>query len=387
MTTMNGIWRGVMCASVLAAVPPRPGAAAPLWNDPLALVQPAAPAAPVSPTPPTRTAAAPRDQQQREREARREAQREAQRERDVRRDAERVHWSDGDTIVRAFTGGDGITLDLVNTLGDVVVVGGKGREGRLSVVRRVQGRGPDVQALLESLSVDVTSHANRVAVRTALPPRGTTPSNGRVRVRTDYEIALPAGTALDLRNVQGNVVLSNVAGDVHVVAMAGDVLGEALSRVRLLRSMSGDVALSRSTVAGEANLQSVSGNVTASGVKATSLTLGSVTGNVRVTGSSSDRASVSTISGNVEFDAIPRAAGRYEIKTHGGNIIVVAPGRGGFEFEAATVKGDVRSDIPTEPAAPGRHYVRGSVGDASAFFDLSSFAGNIRVVRAGNEQK
>jgi len=177
------------------------------------------------------------------------------------------------------------------------------------------------------------------------------------------------------------------AGDVHVVAMAGDVLGEALSRVRLLRSMSGDVALSRSTVAGEANLQSVSGNVTASGVKATSLTLGSVTGNVRVTGSSSDRASVSTISGNVEFDAIPRAAGRYEIKTHGGNIIVVAPGRGGFEFEAATVKGDVRSDIPTEPAAPGRHYVRGSVGDASAFFDLSSFAGNIRVVRAGNEQK
>ena len=384
MTTMNRIWRGMVCASVLAAVPSSSWAMAPLLDD-AAAMQPTAPAAPAAPTPRTRAAAEARREQQRERDAHRQAQREAQRE--AHREAQRGLWVDGDTIVRAFTGGDGVTLDLVNTLGDVVVVGGKGREGRLSIVRRVQGRGPEIEALLAAMAIDVSAHANRVAVRTALPPRDGATHARRARVRTDYEIALPEGTALDLRNAQGNVRLSNVAGDVHVVALAGDVLGEALSRVRLLRSMSGNVALSRSTIAGDANLQSVSGDVTALGVKATSLTLGTVTGDVRVKDASADRASVSTISGNVEFEAAPRKAGRYEIKTHGGNIIVVAPGRQGFEFEAATIKGNVRSDVATEPGAAGPHYVRGSVGDASAFFDLSSFAGNIRVVRTKSDAK
>jgi DUF4097 and DUF4098 domain-containing protein YvlB len=381
---MSGTWRGLMCAGVLvAAMPPALGAEAlagavddaPLLSatdpgQPSPGQTPPAPAVP--PVPPV----APRpsaEERTRARQAWRVAQEERERERG---------WVDAEAIVRQFKGGDGITLDLLNMLGDVVVVGGKGREGRLSIVRRVQGRGPEAEQLLKTFEVDVDEHANRVAVRTSMPKPAHPPSRGyRVRLRTDYEIALPAGTALELKNMQGNVRLTNLGGDVRVEAMAGDVVGESLSRVRMLRSMSGDVLLSRSVVEGDANLQSVSGNVIASGVKAGSLTMGTVSGNVQVKESSSARALLRTVSGDIEFASVPRKAGRYELKSHAGDIFVFTGGGGGFEFEANTFKGDVKTDVPTQPAVAGSRQVRGSVGDGSAFFDLTTFTGDIKVIK------
>ena len=300
-----------------------------------------------------------------------------------RRELERSQpWTDDDQapLVRTFRGGEGFTLDLMNMMGDVVVVGGKGREGKLTVVRKIQGGGPEAEQLLREMQVDVAEHANRIAVRTMLPRRDGRPMQ-RARIRTDYEIALPAGTALELKNLHGNVRLTNVPGDVRVEAVAGDVVAEALSKVRLLRSMSGDVMLSRSVVAGDANLQTVSGNVIAQAVKAGSLTLGSVSGTVQVKESTSERALIRTVSGDIEFAGAPRKAGRYEFKTHAGDIFVFAPAGPGFEFEANTLKGDVHADVPTQPLAPGTRQVRGSVGDGSAFFDLTTFTGDIKVTK------
>ena len=149
--------------------------------------------------------------------------------------------------------------------------------------------------------------------------------------------------------MQGNVRLTNVGGDVRVEAMAGDVVGEALSRVRMLRSMSGDVMLSRSVVQGDANLQSVSGNVIASGVKAGSLTMGTVSGNVQVKESSSERALLRTVSGDIEFASVPRKAGRYELKSHAGDIFVFTGGG------AVRVRGQHRSRATSRAMCrPGR---------------------------------
>jgi DUF4097 and DUF4098 domain-containing protein YvlB len=382
---MSGTWRGLMCAGVLVAMwPPAVSAGAlteavgpeaPLLttaDGPHAVQGPPPPTPPpAAPAPvPAPTPVPPRAVRQQER----------MRERQVWREGER-NWVDGEVIVRQFKGGEGITLDLVNMLGDVVVVGGKGREGRLAIMRKVQGRATDVEELLKAIEVDVSEHANRIEVRAAMPMPPQQPQRvQKVRMRTDYEITLPSGTALELKNMQGNVRLTNLGGDVRVEAMAGDVVGEALSRVRMLRSMSGDVMLSRSVVQGDANLQSVSGNVIASGVKAASLTLGSVSGNVQVKESSSERALVRTVTGDIEFASVSRKAGRYELKSHAGDIFVFT-GPGGFEFEANTVKGEVSSDVPTRPGTAGTHQVRGSVGDGAAYFDLTTFTGDIRVVR------
>jgi DUF4097 and DUF4098 domain-containing protein YvlB len=377
MTTMSGIWRGVMVAGVLAAGQPAGVATAAPLLAAIDAVQPAPPAPP-APAPAPR----PRPDERARREAREMQRREVRAEAQARAEAERGSWvsADDGPIVKMFKGGEGITLDLLNMSGDVVVMGGKGRDGKLTIVRRVRGGGPDAERLLRELVVDVAEHANRVEVRTRVP-RQRSPHEFKGRVRTDYEIALPAGTALELKNLQGNVKLSNVGGDVRVEAYAGDVVAEALTKVRMLRSMSGDVMLSRSTIEGDANLQTVSGNVIAQAVKATSLTLGSVSGTVQVKDSTSDRALVRTVSGDIEFAGLARKAGRYELKTHAGNIFVFAPASPGYEFEASTFKGDVHTDVPTQPGVAGGRQVRGSVGDGSAFFDLTTFTGDIKVVK------
>ena len=369
MTMIGTTWRGLVWVGVMAAGA-LPVTAAPIVTGPTAvplahepsLQQPAPPA---PPAPPARPHPAP-DVRGRAREPRGQGERGA--------------WTDAETIVKAFRGGDGITLDVLNMAGDIVVVGGKGREGTLSIVRRTRGAGPNVDALLKAHDVVVTEHGNRVAVRTTGPrTSGGRPMPGRVL--TNYEISLPDGTALELKNMQGNVRLRNVAGDVRVEAMAGDVVAEALSRVRMLRSMSGDVMLSRSVIDGDANLQSVSGNVIAEAVKAASLTLGTISGTVQIREALADRTLARTVSGNIEYASMPRKAGRYEFKTHAGDIFVFAPRGGGFEFEASTLKGEVKSDVPTEPGTAGTRQVRGSVGDGSAFFDLTTFAGDIKVIK------
>ncbi len=365
MMSMNRIWQGLLCASVLALGAP------PVLAAPGTSVIDAEQPAPQPPPPP----ATPRP-------PRRPAPDDGGRERQSRREGSGGPWVDAEAIVRQFKGGEGITLELLNMWGDVVVVGGKGREGRLSIVHRAQGSGADVDALLKSIEIEVSEHANRVAVRSAIPrPNPSAQRAPRVRVRTDYQIALPAGTALELKNLHGNVTVTNVPGDVRVESMGGDVAGEALSRVRLLRSMSGDVMLTRSVVTGDTNLQSVSGDVIATGVRAASLTMGSVSGSVQIRESSPERALVRTVTGDIEFASMPRKAGRYELKTHAGDISVFAPSSGGFQFEANTFKGDVSSDVPTEPLVPGTRQVRGTVGDGSAFFDLTTFTGDIRVVK------
>ena len=97
------------------------------------------------------------------------------------------------------------------------------------------------------------------------------------------------------------------------------------------------------------------------------------------------RAFLQSTLGNVEYAGRFQRTGRYQIATHGGNIRVITPGTPGFDLEAMTYRGDVRSDFPfrvvqkPEPAARGprpRGVLRGAVGDAGASVNLSSFGGN-----------
>ncbi len=175
---MNRIWQGLMCVGVVALwQPPALGAAPLLTAADAEQPAPPAPAAPATPPAPPRhrgpvAARPPRSGAASDRPG---------------ATPSAVRGSTARPSSRQFKGGEGITLDLLNMLGDVVVVGGKGREGRLSIVRRVQGRGPETDALLKAFEIDVSEHANRVAVRSSMPRPSQPPQRGaRPRVRADY---------------------------------------------------------------------------------------------------------------------------------------------------------------------------------------------------------
>lgn len=281
---------------------------------------------------------------------------------------------DGEPFTGTFSGTDGDVLELINRSGTVVITGIGGREGHIVARRKAGGRTmPEARALLERMRLDISQHARRVMVRTE-------PASDGQMYRVDYEIKLPKGMGADVKNMSGPVKLANLGGDVWVRAMSGDIHGQGLARVRSLRTMSGDIDVRSSTVVGEANLQTVSGSVTGQMIKATSLTLGSVSGRIQLKDAGCERVNIRTVSGDIEFSSPALGGGRYELKTHGGSIVLVPGARSaGYEFEAQTFKGTIESEISGRVASEVTRELTGRVGNGSAFFDLTSFTGDIRI--------
>ena len=279
-------------------------------------------------------------------------------------------------------------LDLTNIAGDVTVTGGGGDEVRIEAVKRVRSRDEaDTKTLLDELRIEVTELPNRVEVRT-LHPRNRRNYSGSV----DYTVAMPAGGSATLRSVSGNVRVTNVKGELRAESVSGDVITSGAGRLSLAKSVSGDIQVSDVSTEGEITASTVSGGLTARGLKARAIDLGSVSGDVILTDVACDRATVKTVSGNLEYNGALARSGRYEMTAHSGNVRLAISGGTGFEVEATTFSGDVRSDFPLTLRSGvegngerrGRRLnrsIRGSFGDASAIVNLTSFSGDIVITK------
>ena len=139
-------------------------------------------------------------------------------------------------------------------------------------------------------------------------------------------------------------------------------------------------------------LSTVSGSVIASGLKVRALEAGSVSGDVRLSGMQVERVEAKSVSGNIDFDAPLAKAGRYEFTSHSGNVRVVISGNTGFELDADTFSGSVRSDVPVTLRTVGRNdpdrrrgasnrAIRGSYGDASAILSIRSHSGSVVITK------
>jgi len=98
------------------------------------------------------------------------------------------------------------------------------------------------------------------------------------------------------------------------------------------------------------------------------------------------------VSGSIEFDAPLVKSGRYQFTSHSGTIRIVISGGAGFELDADTFSGSVRSDVPVTLRTVGREdrdrrrrtsnrAMRGSSGDASAILAVRSHSGSIVITK------
>jgi DUF4097 and DUF4098 domain-containing protein YvlB len=165
------------------------------------------------------------------------------------------------------------------------------------------------------------------------------------------------------------------------------------TRLSLVKTVSGDIEVTDASTDGEVTVSTVSGDLTARGLKARALDLSSVSGDVILTNVTTERAMVKSVSGGIEYNGPLARGGRYEMTAHSGTIRLAVSGTTGFDLEATTFNGDVRSDFPltlragTEDAdgrgGRGRmnRSIRGAFGDASAIVNLKSFSGDIVITK------
>lgn len=286
--------------------------------------------------------------------------------------------------------GDGAALDLSHLSGDVRVTGGSGAEIRIEATKRVRHRDPnEAKRLLEALRVDVNNFNGRVEVRTIYPRRPNVRGNS-LSASVDYVIAVPAGAMVAVKSISGNVAVANVRGEVRAETVSGDVQVTNTPNVALAKTVSGDVRATDIGTQTALVLSTVSGTVIGSGLRVRSLEAGSVSGDVRLSGSQVERLEAKSVSGNIEFDAPLTKGGRYEFTSHSGNVRVVVSGNTGFEIDADTFSGSVRSDVPVTLRSLGRtdtsrraspRAIRGTFGDASAILSVRSHSGSVVITK------
>jgi DUF4097 and DUF4098 domain-containing protein YvlB len=186
----------------------------------------------------------------------------------------------------------------------------------------------------------------------------------------------------------GNVRIANVAGELRANAADGTITASGVRRVRHLSTMRGNVEVSDAE-ADELSANTLQGDVTLRNLKGRVLDLNTVTGDVRLVDVQMNRARLETTAGNIEYAGPLARSGRYVFLTHSGNIRVSPLGSAGFDLEAQSFTGDIRSDyrlkLIDQFAARARREVertlRGTFGDAAAVLTARSFSGDILIVR------
>ena len=95
-----------------------------------------------------------------------------------------------------------------------------------------------------------------------------------------------------------------------------------------------------------------------------------------------------SVSGSVEFVGTLGKSGRYEINSHSGSVRLSLAGNTGFELNASSFSGSIRSDFPVTLGGPPSRDDRGRrpgpgrathavFGDGSATLNIRTFSGDI----------
>lgn len=275
------------------------------------------------------------------------------------------------------------TLSIFNMAGDTEITAATGSEPtKVTITRRGFGHtDEEAQAALSASSMDIRQHAGRVEVRTM-------PIKSSRRASILLSITAPATLTVDARLMSGDIALAGLAGDARLETMSGDLVARELAGLSSAKTMSGDITLTGCTSKSELSVATVSGDVTASRVKAPSCDVGSVSGDLGLHEFACERAVVRSVSGNVGYGGPLARGGRYEFKSHSGDVRLALDGKTGFVLEARTYSGSLRSELPLstrsstgEEGGSSRRTLHGVVGDGSAEVSVTTFSGDVTVVK------
>jgi DUF4097 and DUF4098 domain-containing protein YvlB len=297
-----------------------------------------------------------------------------------------------DRQTKSFKVGERGDVDVSNIAGNITVVRGSGSEATIETIKRSRGRTADeAREMLALVQVEVTERNGHIEVRTQYPRGDESRRNGRrnINVSVDVNITAPAATRVVARSISGNMKATDIKGDLSLETISGTVTISGANRIANAKSISGDIAITDTQADGGIDASSVSGTVALRKVKARGIDLGSVSGDIVVQDVECDRADLHSFSGNVDFGGSFSRNGRYDMKSHSGDIRIGLGGTTGFDLEASTFSGSVRADLPiqttgTEPASDRgsrRRALRGTYGDGSAILAITTFSGDVVIAK------
>lgn len=292
-----------------------------------------------------------------------------------------------DRTTRTLKLGPSGELHLANLAGPVVITRGGGSETTLEIVRT--SRAATVESardMLGLVTVDVTERGTRAEVRARYPE---TSRNERrsMSVSVAYTVTAPADTRITIRSLSGDIRVTDIQGDLFLETISGDVEIAGAARIGLAKTVSGDVTISRTRSDGAIEAASMSGDVTLREVQARRVRANSISGALMLDGLQCERAEAQSMSGDVVFRGALAKGGRYDLKSHSGSVRLALAGDVGFDIDANSFGGTIRSDLPLKTqggesfGGSRRRSFRGVFGDGSATVTVTTFSGGVIISR------
>jgi DUF4097 and DUF4098 domain-containing protein YvlB len=280
-------------------------------------------------------------------------------------------------------GADG-SLDLQTMAGDITVTRGSGADTTVEIVKVARGHdAAEAKSQLADVDVDVTEGAGRVQIKARYPNR----MHGNVDVTLSFNVTAPTGIHVTANSMSGNIKITDIRGDLSANTLSGDVTISGAARVNGAKTMSGTIEISDVKTDGGLEASTMSGDVRLRHVSARRITGGTVSGDVRLEDIDCSSVTAHTINGEITFGGALVRQGRYEFRTNSGDVRLTLTSNTGFEIEANSFSGDVRSDYPITThgtmdsggRGPHRTVLHGTYGDGSAVVTVTTFSGSIVV--------
>jgi hypothetical protein len=289
-----------------------------------------------------------------------------------------------ETITRTVSIGANGEINLSNIAGNITVSRGGGNAATIEIVKTARAAtAAEAQEALKLVTVEVLERGGRAEVTTRYPSsRG---DRRNLNVSAAYTVTTPAGTRVIARSISGSIHVTDIQGELVLETTSGNVTATGAPRIATAKSVSGNVLVSDVRTDAGVEASSMSGHVTLRNVEARRLSLNSISGNVTVENASCERVEAQTMSGNVSYAGALAPKGRYDLKSHSGDVRLRLDGSTGFELSASTFSGAIRSDLPLTtrtgetvrgPGARNRAF-RGTFGDGSAVINATTFSGSV----------
>lgn len=223
------------------------------------------------------------------------------------------------------------------------------------------------------VKIEVTKSGNIFQVETKYPERGR-----NINVSVNYELTIPAGASIKVRNKSGSVNANGIGGAFEANVTSGNLTVVQVGGGVDCIVWSGRINIE--DVAGDVDVKGISGSIEVTKVKG-SVDVETTSGRITlsdISGAKSVRAHLT--SGRVSYDGEILAGGKYNFEAFSGGVDVTLPASAAFDLEAQSFSGHVNSDFAiTMQGTMSSKEIRGVVNNGGASLRLKTFSGSINI--------
>jgi DUF4097 and DUF4098 domain-containing protein YvlB len=179
-------------------------------------------------------------------------------------------------------------------------------------------------------------------------------------ISIDYDVSVPADTALNLHSGSGDIVTNQVGRYLTASSGSGNVSAHGIHGPADLGSGSGDIVLDE-TGAGDIKAKTGSGNIRISGLNG----------------------GLTTRSGSGDTEVSGRLNGPANLSSGSGDLRLRLPSDAHFDLEASTGSGDIHVDYPNAPkqSDTSRHHLTAAINGGGPPLEVRTGSGDIEIVQ------